>query len=127
MRLDGMIHAQVVQTCVVSLQPVPATISEGIAMNFAEDADEEAAEVEITYDLDDSSEPIVNGRIDLGEAVAQQLALALDSYPRAPGAEIPAAYVGEGTGPTDGDQSAGPDPDAPTTANPFSLLGKIKI
>jgi hypothetical protein len=33
--------------------------------------------------------PSENGVVDLGEAVAEQLALALDPYPRAPGAAMP--------------------------------------
>ena len=38
-------------------------------------------------------EPIAAGEIDLGEAVAQQLAVSLDPYPRAPGATL--ASTGE--------------------------------
>jgi hypothetical protein len=34
-----------------------------------------------------------NDVVDLGEAVAEQLALALDPYPRAPGAELPPEAV----------------------------------
>jgi uncharacterized metal-binding protein YceD (DUF177 family) len=121
-RLDGKIRAQVTQTCVVSLQPVPAAINETIAVNFAEEAAGDASEVEVVYDLDDAPEPIIHGRIDIGEAVAQQLALALDPYPRAPGAKIPAAYVGEAEGaevPSQETEGAG-------TVNPFSVLGKLK-
>jgi uncharacterized metal-binding protein YceD (DUF177 family) len=125
-RLDGALHAKVTQTCVVSLQPVPAVISEAIAVNFAEEQEEEAEEVEIAYDLDDAPEPIIHGRIDLGEAVAQQLALALDPYPRAPGAEIPANYVGEIDIAAGEVEKGGPGPDAPSGVNPFSVLGKLK-
>jgi hypothetical protein len=39
-------------------------------------------------------EPLPADAIDLGEAVVQQLAVALDPYPRKPGAEIPAEYSG---------------------------------
>ena len=121
-RLDGTIRAQVTQTCVVSLQPVPAAISETIEVNFAEEVEEDASEVEVAYDLDDAPEPIINGRIDLGEAVAQQLALALDPYPRAPGAEIPPAYAEEGKTMDLPSQEA----DKASTVNPFSVLGKLK-
>ena len=38
------------------------------------------------------------GMADLGEALAQDLALALDPYPRAPGAEVPAEYRPDGLG-----------------------------
>jgi hypothetical protein len=34
------------------------------------------------------AEPFEGDAIDIGEAVAQQLALALDPYPRAPGASL---------------------------------------
>ena len=47
-----------------------------------------AGEIIVVADADDAPEPIEGGIIDLGEAVAQQLALALDPYPRAPGAAI---------------------------------------
>ncbi len=33
--------------------------------------------------------PFGNGLLDLGEAAAEQLGLALDPYPRMPGAELP--------------------------------------
>lgn len=45
----------------------------------SEDADPEALD-EIPY---------TNGMLDLGEAAAEQLGLALDPYPRAPGAVLP--------------------------------------
>lgn len=125
-RLDGNIDAEVVQNCVVSLQPVQARIRESFAIVFSEAAARGTGEIEIAYDLDDAPEPIVNGRIDLGEAVAQHLALALDPYPRAPGAEIPAAYAGDGAGTVDQEQNLGTAPDLLSSVNPFSMLGKLK-
>jgi hypothetical protein len=41
----------------------------------------------IGLDEEDPAEELTDGRIDLGEVVAQQLAVALDPYPRAPGAD----------------------------------------
>ena len=124
-RLEGRIQASVVQTCVISLQPVQATIDEEIAVNFADSPEDDPEDLEISYD-DDPPEPIVNGRIDLGEAVAQQLALALDPYPRAPGAEIPADYRGESADLVEIPPEKGSTGAAPDTANPFSVLGKLK-
>src|SRR3546814_17044110 len=46
-------------------------------------------EVEFTLADEDPPEPFENGCIDLGEIVVQHLAVALDPYPRAPGAELP--------------------------------------
>jgi hypothetical protein len=43
-------------------------------------------EVVIGLEEEDPAEELTDGRIDLGEVVAQQLAVALDPYPRAAGA-----------------------------------------
>jgi len=81
----GQLVAEVMQTCVVSLEDFPVTVDERFAVRCvpegkeSEDADPEALD-EITY---------ADGVLDLGEAVAEQLALALDPYPRAPGAVLP--------------------------------------
>ena len=47
-------------------------------------------EVVIDPEADDPPEPLGDGLVDVGEIVTQQLALALDPYPRAPGSELPA-------------------------------------
>jgi uncharacterized metal-binding protein YceD (DUF177 family) len=93
-RASGVLDAVVVQSCVVSLEPVPATIRDSFTARFESEAsgDDEAewrwAGVEIDIDPleEDDPEPIEDGRIDLGEWVAQHLSLALDPYPRAPDA-----------------------------------------
>jgi len=82
---QGHLHAEVMQTCVVSLEDFRAAVEEHFSVYFLrageETADDDpAAPDEIIYE---------NGVIDLGEAAAEQLALALDPYPRAPGAELP--------------------------------------
>lgn len=81
----GHLHAEVMQTCVVSLEDFPAAVKEQFSVFFVPageetEDDDPAAPDEISYE---------NGVIDLGEAAAEQLALALDPYPRAPGAELP--------------------------------------
>jgi uncharacterized metal-binding protein YceD (DUF177 family) len=86
-RLEGHFLADVVQSCVVTLAPVPAHLEADFTTSYSISAVTPAAE-----DLDplgeDAPEPIPGGEIDLGEAVAQQLAVALDPYPRAPGASL---------------------------------------
>jgi uncharacterized metal-binding protein YceD (DUF177 family) len=92
-RVRGHFRASVVQTCVISLEPVPALVDERLEAIFAPwdaVAPGERAVV-ISWEEADPPEPIRGGCIDLGELVAEQLALALDPYPRAPGAELPAA------------------------------------
>lgn len=92
-RVSGRLEAAVVQTCVVSLESVPADVSENFSALFAppEMIGDEDGDIEIDFEAlaeaeDDLPEPIVNHRIDIGELAAQHLSLALDPYPRAPDA-----------------------------------------
>jgi len=87
----GYLHAQVVQTCVVTAEDFETTVEEPFALRFVPAGQE-------TDDPDPESVdeiPFTNGLLDLGEAAAEQLGLALDPYPRMPGAELPAAAAGE--------------------------------
>jgi uncharacterized metal-binding protein YceD (DUF177 family) len=86
-RLQGHFIADVVQSCVVTLGPVPAHLDAGFEMNFSASAVEPAV-ADLDPLAEEEPEPIPAGVIDLGEAVAQQLAIALDPYPRAPGASL---------------------------------------
>ena len=104
--LTGELEAELVQLCVVSLEPVAARIEERFLIEFIEPPDgAEPAVVEsvISLEAGDPPEPVRDGVIDLGEAVVQQLAVAIDPYPRAPGAV--AAWPGqesEAAAPEDG-------------------------
>lgn len=94
----GIVRADLTQSCVVSLGPVPAKIEDEFegwfgdkdkALSFAKARNEREAkkthsELEILEESVDP-EPIVNGKIDLGELATQYLSLALDPYPRAEG------------------------------------------
>lgn len=82
-RLTADLAADVTQTCVVTLEPVTSRVAERFTLLFGTVAD--TGEVELDGDSE-TVEPLEDGVIDLGEAVAQQLSLALDPYPRAPGA-----------------------------------------
>ena len=81
----GHLLARVVQVCVVSLDEFTATVEDRFVVRCVEQgqesdqADPDALD-EIVY---------ADGVLDLGEAAAEQLALALDPYPRAPGVEMP--------------------------------------
>ena len=82
------INADIVQRCVVTLEPLRARIAErGVETEFVLAAAPEAREVVFMPDDADPPEPLHGERIDVGELVAQHLALALDPYPRTPGAE----------------------------------------
>ncbi len=81
----GNLVARVVQTCVVSLEDFTADLHERFVVRCvpegeeSDDPDPEALD-EIIY---------ADGTLDLGDATAEQLALALDPYPRAPDAVLP--------------------------------------
>jgi uncharacterized metal-binding protein YceD (DUF177 family) len=83
----GILRARVIQRCVATDAPIVARLTEDFAIRFIASLAEENAsdEIEINADECDVIEhDDVN--VDLGEAVAQTLALALDPFPRAPGA-----------------------------------------
>ena len=65
--------------------PVPATIDEPVALRFVAHAESAPDEIELSED-DCDTVPIEGSAIDLGEAAAETMALALDPFPRAPGA-----------------------------------------
>ena len=79
-RLHGQLEAEVVQSCVVSLEDVPASVSEAFECRFVR------AGAVVGGDLawDEDLEPLSGPQLDLGEVLAQQLGLALDPYPHAP-------------------------------------------
>ena len=97
----GHLEAEVVQSCVVSLQPVPARVEERFAAVFhrSEARDiEDLAELALGAGGDwDDPEPIEGSTIDVGELVAQHLSLALDPYPRAPGVSAQGILAAHGS------------------------------
>lgn len=82
----GVVRAQVTQACSVTDEPIAARIDEPVELRFAAAEDTTGSdEVELSDAALDTL-PIERGAIDLGEAAAETLALALDPYPRGPGA-----------------------------------------
>jgi uncharacterized metal-binding protein YceD (DUF177 family) len=112
-RLKGRILADVVQACVVSLDPVTSKIDEPLSVEFrppAEIGDELATTPD--YNVDFDVEPIVRGHLETGRIVYEQFAASLDPYPRASGAGTPIDLVAKPRG-------AG-------EVNPFAVLAKLK-
>jgi len=85
-RVEGSFAADIVQRCGVTQEPVPAHIEEPLAARFGPE-EASPAEVEFDPDEEDPPEPFTGDAIELGEWLAQCLAVAMDPYPRAPGAE----------------------------------------
>ena len=91
--VTGKLGATVVQPCVVTLEPVATRIEADVERRFLADLPQpDIAETEMPED--DSAEPL--GRfIDLGEIMAEALALNLPLYPRAEGADLGEAVFTE--------------------------------
>lgn len=84
--LDADLGATVVQTCVVSLEPVTSRIDERVHRAFVP-SEVSGAEIVVSPDEDDEVEPL-RDRIDLGRVATEALALALPAYPRKEGASL---------------------------------------
>lgn len=131
---DGLLSARLEQTCVVSLEDFPTSVAEQFTVRFVP-ADRGSGPAELELDLEaDDDISYEGGLIDLGEAATEQLALALDPYPRKPGLDRPAglglgdpppgasdAAPGEGA-----DQDHPDDAAAPARPNPFAALARLR-
>ncbi|MEN5144801.1 YceD family protein [Brevundimonas diminuta] len=87
-RLTGRVIADAVQSCVLTLEPLPVHVDARFEVNLIEAAEVMTSEDgEIDLELDDDSPDVAeNGQIDLGQYAVEQLALQLDPYPRKDGA-----------------------------------------
>ncbi len=83
-----------VQTCVVSLEPVPAHLTFSIAQFYDPDV-RESGEFDDLLDVedDDPPEPLIDDTVDVGELIAERFGLELDPYPRKPGAKVDPRYL----------------------------------
>ena len=99
----GDLSAEVEQACVVSLEPVRDSIDASIMQRYTDREDDEEAEDE------DPGEPIIEDEIEVGEIFVQNISLALNPYPRAPGVEF---------------ESIADDDEEP--AGPFAALAQLR-
>lgn len=84
---EGVLRAEVVQSCVATAKPVPARIEEPFRILF-QPPPTAGPDEEIELGEGDMDVVFYEGAaIDFGEAVAETLSLGLDPYPRAPGAD----------------------------------------
>lgn len=84
--LEANFEAEFVQECVVSLEPVRGTVRQRFSLSYGP-----AATAERDLEIDSAAvtfEPIAGDAIDVAEAVAQELSLALPAFPRDPGAAL---------------------------------------
>lgn len=91
-RVSGAVHGECTQTCVVSLEPIDATVDEAVDVRFAPRTAADSASVgpretrTVSLEDEDEPDPVIDGKIDLGALAAEFFALGLDPYPRKPGA-----------------------------------------
>lgn len=113
--VHGTVGAAVVQSCVVTLAPVPQTVVERVDVTFVPPAVAAKLAEEIDYEAtgDDPPDVLEGTAIDLGQIATEHLALGLDPYPRAPGAAFAATE--------DADAA---EEDAPPS--PFAELARLK-
>jgi hypothetical protein len=93
--LEGTMEATVRQTCVVTLEPFDNAITQAISVRFAsaESSMPERAGA-INAGEDDPPDPLIGGRFDIAAVIAEFLVLAVDPYPRKPGAVFIAPAAG---------------------------------
>lgn len=106
--VEGRLRGRVVQACVLTLDPVTQDLDETFRIVFkhdmADELDPESGEAVLSAQAD-APEPLTGNTLDIGEIVAEQLSLAVDPYPRRPGAKLedvlPKPRQGSRKGPTE--------------------------
>ena len=91
--VSGRLEADITQPCAVSGEDFPVHVAEDIALRFVPEGSihpslQEDEEIEIELEAEDLDEIEYAGEsFDLGEAIAQSLALAIDPYAEGPNAD----------------------------------------
>jgi uncharacterized metal-binding protein YceD (DUF177 family) len=112
---EGRLRASVTQSCIATDEPVGAEVDEAFRVEFRPPP-EAGSEEEV--ELGEEELDVIfyeGGAIDLGEAVAQTLALALDPYPRSQAAEAALEEAGVRS-----------EEEARAEASPFAVLKGLK-
>jgi uncharacterized metal-binding protein YceD (DUF177 family) len=92
LHVSGEVSATVEQACVVTLEPIVSELREPVDLTFVPPAEGAAEDVmpdedePIDLEAADEPEPLVDGVADLGAMATELLLLAIDPYPRKPGA-----------------------------------------
>jgi uncharacterized metal-binding protein YceD (DUF177 family) len=112
----GSLHGAVVQACVASGDPVPETVAEDFEIHFRPPP--EAGSPDDEVELGEAELDVVfydGAAVDLGEAVAESLSLALNPYPRSPAAEAALQAAGVKS-----------EEEARAESSPFAVLKGLK-
>ncbi|MEM1198076.1 MAG: DUF177 domain-containing protein [Pseudomonadota bacterium] len=109
-KVSGTVKAALRQTCIISLEPVDETIEEALSVLYLPaglDEPGDDGDFELDYEAFDGQ------TIDLGELTAQQIAGAINPYPRRAGVEF-------------GNQAQLGDNTSEERDNPFAVLQALK-
>lgn len=101
-KVSGRVKAQITQACIVTLEPVEATIDadvEGVFLpedsKLARQGFNEAGEILLDAEGPDAPETFTGDTIDAGALAEEFFGLAIDPYPRKTGAAIASADDGD--------------------------------
>jgi uncharacterized metal-binding protein YceD (DUF177 family) len=109
----GTLSADIVQACAVSAEDLPVTIDEEVAVRFVPEVRIYAPDQEIELSAEECDEVEYGGsHFDLGEAVAQTLALAIDPF---------------AVGPQAAEARKRPELNAEAEPGPFAALKDLKL
>lgn len=97
-KVAGSVTADIVQECVATLDPLPATIESDVSgLFFPEDSRigrdgfSHGGEIVLDPEGDDAPETFTGSTIDVGALAEEFFGLAIDPYPRKPDAAVPTA------------------------------------
>lgn len=106
-KVSGRVEAEIVQECVVTLEPLDATISEEFSQVYLPEDSKlgrlgfhEGGEIHLDAEGPDAPETFAGDTIDVGALAEEYFALAIDPYPRKTGVSLDSAVQ-------EADQSAG--------------------
>ena len=117
-KVIGTIRAEAQQACIVTLDPVDEVIEENVEETFAPEGSNLLTgigkdEIVIDPDATELPEPFSGDTVDIGAMVAEIVAMALDPYPRRPGAEF--------------SHKPAPDTGSAAKPSPFAVLKSLKV
>ena len=95
-KVAGTVTAEIIQSCSITLEPLEARVDNDVDAVFVPENSKLAslkadANGEIVLDPDgpDAPETFEGDHLDVGQVAAEFFGLAIDPYPRKPGAELP--------------------------------------
>lgn len=111
--VTGEVHAEIVQTCVVTLEPVAQSVTEAIDLRLVPEgvAVKASSTGKTGSEGNDPPETYSGDWVDLGVLAVEHFAVGIDPYPRAPGVEF---------------QPTGAELETAEKTSPFAELARLR-